>query len=110
MSPRRRRAMVLQLAGLVAMTLILPLIVAKAVRGQEPPEGCAARATMAQILAETFGEKPVATGLSEGGLVVEVWATADGDTWTITTAKPGGLVCYAIGGKGWTAAAPGKPA
>ncbi len=55
------------------------------------------------VLNKKHGEAPVAQGINAAGALVQVWRTADGATWTITIAIPGGPVCVLAQGKDWRA-------
>lgn len=53
---------------------------------------CTARADMVEYLAETYGERPVAIGLTRNGVLMEVLAHPDGRSWSlISTALQGGV-------------------
>lgn len=61
---------------------------------------CGARAEVAASLERNHGERPVAMGLSEGGAVIEVFASARG-SFTIVITRPGGPACLMAAGEGW---------
>jgi hypothetical protein len=73
---------------------------------------CLPRAELARHLAERFGEAAVAAGLAADGAVLEVFATPDGDSWTIAVTVPGGPSCVVAVGRQWQArpASPGPGA
>ncbi len=53
---------------------------------------CAARADMVEYLAKTYGEQPVAIGLTRNGVLMEILAHPDGRSWSlISTALQGGV-------------------
>ncbi len=49
-----------------------------------------------------YGEQLVAQGLATDGMVVELYASANGDTWSILVVSPTGVACLAAAGEGWT--------
>ena len=49
---------------------------------------CTKRFNIVRYLAERFSEKPVATGLSRSGGVIEVSASHKGGSWTIILTTP----------------------
>jgi len=63
-----------------------------------PP--CIPRADAIAMLAERFGEAPIAIGAATGALI-EVLVSADGATWTILIIRPDGTACMAASGTDW---------
>lgn len=63
---------------------------------------CAPHAEALAILAKQYRERRVAAGVSNGGELVEVFATKDGATWTILVTAPNGISCIVAAGEGWT--------
>ena len=55
---------------------------------------------IATILGDHYAEKPMATGMSQGVGVVEVFATRDGSRTMIVT-MPSGYACYMAAGEDW---------
>ncbi len=75
---------------------------------------CASYAGIAKELADKFDEHPVGHGLTgDGRLVVTLFASPDGKTWTIVTALPAEKIgCVGGAGTAWEAVpapVPGKP-
>lgn len=64
---------------------------------------CAERATVLDELARRYREAPVALGLANNGGVVELFASADGATWTLLITLPSGLSCMMAAGEDWQA-------
>ena len=52
-------------------------------------------------LAERYQETPVAAGMTNSGVLVEVLATSDGGTWSIIVTRPDGWACLVAAGEGW---------
>lgn len=91
----------LLLAGLVAALIVL---FGRPAAAQAPP--CAPRALMLSILANSWGERTVAVGVTVRDQLIEVTAAADGGTWTILVSQPDGLSCVAAAGSNWRSLAP----
>ena len=62
---------------------------------------CGRRDPMVASLARIYGEHLVETGLSHAGVAVEVFATADGATFTILRSWPNGVSCVLDHGENW---------
>ncbi|MFQ5774209.1 MAG: hypothetical protein ACE5GS_06815 [Kiloniellaceae bacterium] len=62
---------------------------------------CAPRAQVLAWLGATYGEAPVAAGVTGGGELLEVLARADGTSWTILVTSPLGRTCVVAAGEGW---------
>ncbi|MDA5095160.1 hypothetical protein O2N63_13820 [Aliiroseovarius sp. KMU-50] len=60
---------------------------------------CAPRTTIVERLAETYGETRQSIGLATNNTVVEVFASADSGTWTITVTNPQGVTCLVAAGR-----------
>jgi hypothetical protein len=52
-------------------------------------------------LAEKYQESPIAVGIANGGGLVEVLSTDDGQTWTIIVTRPDGWACLVAFGEDW---------
>ena len=68
----------------------------------QQPISCDERLTFVKELSRAFGEKPVATALTNGGLVLEVFASQNGETWTILITAPDGCTFGLADGIWWT--------
>ena len=76
---------------------------------------CADHASVVAHLAERFGETRQAIGLAHNNAVIEVFASLETGTWTITITQPGGPTCLAAAGEAYqemseNLPAPGDPA
>ena len=58
---------------------------------------------VAKLLAARYGEQPVARGLTQTGVMIEVFAAPRGETWTIVFTTPRGLSRIGPAGVAWTA-------
>lgn len=66
-------------------------------------QACAPRAVVVARLADGFGESPQAAGLGAQGQMVEMFASRETGTWTITVTRPGGLTCLVASGDAFEA-------
>ncbi len=64
---------------------------------------CDQRASIIGLMAEKYGEAPVAIGVTNTGSIVEVLTTRDGTTWTIIVSNPNGTSCLIAAGESWRA-------
>lgn len=53
-----------------------------------------------QLLSEQYGEEPVGMGISGGHLVL-LFASRDGDSWTMARVDPNGVMCIVAAGESW---------
>lgn len=64
---------------------------------------CAARERVVERLASTYGESRQSIGLAPNNSVVEVFASLETGTWTITVTNPSGLTCLVASGQAFEA-------
>jgi hypothetical protein len=60
---------------------------------------CAMRKDVLARLATAYGETRQSIGLGENNQVVEVFASPETGTWTITVTNPNGLTCLVASGQ-----------
>ena len=70
---------------------------------------CAPRAAVVERLATGYGETRQSVGLGSNNAVVEVFASTETGSWTITVTMPGGLTCLVASGQSYEAVAEGAP-
>lgn len=70
---------------------------------------CADRDTVVERLATGFGETRQAIGLAANNAVLEIFASAETGTWTITVTQPGGPTCMVASGYSYEAMAEALP-
>ena len=70
---------------------------------------CADHARVVERLASGYGESRQSIGIGSDNTVVEVFASLDTGTWTITVTQPGGLTCLVASGGAFQALAEGLP-
>ena len=62
---------------------------------------CANRDTVVGRLAEKYGESRQSIGMVSQGRVMEVFASTETGTWTITVTMPNGLTCLVASGQSY---------
>ena len=66
---------------------------------QAQTSNCAPHEVVVAHLAEGYGESRQSIGLAQNNAVVEVFASVETGTWTITVTQPGGLTCLVAAGE-----------
>jgi len=82
----------------IALSLGLSALIASPLVAQGA-RNCGPRDTVMIQLAERFGETRQAMGLGANNAVIEVFASRDSGTWTITATLPNGLTCMIASGQ-----------
>jgi len=85
----------------IVMAALACLLVAGAASARGRP--CAPRDTVLERLGAKFGEARRGMGLGANNHVVEVFASEESGTWTITVTSPTGLTCLVASGRAWEA-------
>jgi hypothetical protein len=85
----------------VATAVLLGAVAAGPTPARADPQVCGARAEILAELTERYSEAPVAVGLSNSGVLVEVLSSDNGSTWTIIVSQPDGTSCLVAAGKEW---------
>lgn len=70
---------------------------------------CAPRERIVARLAEHFGETRRSIGLGANNAVVEVFASAESGSWTITVTAPNGQTCLVASGQAFETLAEALP-
>lgn len=83
---------------LMTLALSLPLLAGGAHLAQAQGAPCAAHEVVQQRLADGYGETRQAIALSHDGTVVEIYASSETGSWTITLTRPGGPTCLVASG------------
>lgn len=63
------------------------------------PAGCGSFGRVSEYLSGDFKEAPVVLGLRQDGSLFQVFASADGATWTVVITAPSGLSCIVADGE-----------
>jgi hypothetical protein len=85
--------------ALFVTAILLSLILTEPVWGQEILE-CQSQDNMRADLKRKFNESPVAQGTSRG-VLVELFVSPDGRSWSIIMTGPNGLSCFGGDGADW---------
>ncbi|MCP3971875.1 MAG: hypothetical protein GY717_16445 [Rhodobacteraceae bacterium] len=64
---------------------------------------CADRARVVERLASAYGESRQSIGLAPNNSVIEVFASTETGTWTITVTSPNGVTCLVASGQAFEA-------
>lgn len=70
---------------------------------------CGPREAIVQRLTQAYGETRQSVGLGKNNDLVEVFASADSGSWTITVTKPSGLTCLVASGQAFETLAEALP-
>ena len=76
----------------------------------EGGRNCAPRPVVLERLAESYGETRQSIGLGAQGVVIEMFASRETGSWTITATLPDGVTCLVASGEGYEALAEALPA
>lgn len=71
---------------------------------------CAPRQVVVERLATTYGETRQSIGLGANNAVVEVFASQESGSWTITVTSPAGVTCMVASGMAFETLAEALPA
>lgn len=95
---------------LLNMTLGLGLMALAAEQAAAQNErNCAPREVVVSRLAEGYGETRQAIGLGANNAVVEVFASEESGSWTITVTLPNGMTCLVASGQAFEELAEALP-
>lgn len=83
---------------LLALFLFFPLISASAAL---PSVSCAERDTVVKNLWNGYKERSVATGITSGGSIIELFQSNLGVTWTLLIVNTDGMACVLSSGDSW---------
>ncbi len=93
------------------MTMILGVMVLAASHvAAEGTRNCAPRQMVLEQLADKYGETRQSIGLGTNNAVVEIFASPETGTWTITVTTPDGQTCLVASGQSFEALAEALPA
>lgn len=104
----KRTSKILHLCALTAGAAIY-LATATDVLAQQG-RNCAPREAVVDRLAQGYGESRKSMGLGANNAVVEVFASDETGTWTITVTTPNGLTCLVASGQSFETLAEALPA
>ncbi|WP_170385807.1 hypothetical protein [Ruegeria atlantica] len=70
---------------------------------------CAPREDVMKRLTETYGETRRGIGIARQGAVMEVYASDQTGSWTITVTLPDGITCLVVSGQAYEATVEALP-
>lgn len=70
---------------------------------QQQDRNCADRDRVVERLSTAYGESRQSIGLGANNAVIEVFASLETGTWTITVTSPAGLTCLVASGQAFEA-------
>lgn len=80
------------------------------VAAQSNARNCGPRAMVVDRLASGYGETRQSMGLGANNQVIEVFASSETGTWTITVTTPAGMTCLVASGQAFEELAEALPA
>ncbi len=81
--------------------LLAAILAAFFVSSASAQQACFKREALLKHLASKFGERPVVAGVVVNGSILEVFASQNGQTWTIAITTPAGATCIKASGENW---------
>ncbi|WP_435205150.1 hypothetical protein [Tateyamaria sp. 1078] len=95
--------------GALAATALLGAFGATAADAQQQ-RNCGPRDVVVTRLAEGYGETRQSMGLGANNAVIEVFASEETGSWTITVTTPNGMTCLVASGQAFEELAEALPA
>jgi hypothetical protein len=95
---------------LIHKHLIACLLIAYPLTASASGPQCAKRDQVMDLLATKYGETRQGMGVADNSSVMEVFASDDTGTWTITVSSPDGIMCLVASGQGYEAMVDELPA
>ena len=104
----KRKVKIFHLAALTAAAALLAATTSDV--AAQNTRNCGPRDVVVNRLAEGYGETRQSIGLGANNAVVEVFASDDTGTWTITVTNPSGVTCLVASGQAFEELAEVLPA
>lgn len=95
---------------LVVLTAAAALLLVATTDVSAQGRNCGPRDAVVTRLAEGYGETRQSMGLGANNAVIEVFASDETGSWTITVTQPNGLTCLVASGQGYEQLAEALPA
>ncbi|MEM6311544.1 MAG: hypothetical protein AAF754_15995 [Pseudomonadota bacterium] len=89
--------------------IVLSVSAASVGQAQQSNRNCAPREAVVDRLADGYGESRQSMGLGANNQVVEIFASSETGTWTITVTMPNGLTCLVASGQAFEELAEALP-
>lgn len=95
--------------GLAILTAVVGALSSPVLAQQQ--QNCGARDAVVDRLSSKYGESRQSIGMAPKGRVVEMFASQETGTWTITVTTPNGMTCLVASGQSYESLQePAKPA
>lgn len=90
------------LIGIVGVVgLILTLVYVMTTEASAQAATCQSRDSLVKLLEDRFAEQPVAVGLEASGQLIELFTSAENESWTMVMTMPAGQSCVLAVGEYW---------
>lgn len=99
----------IKLFHLGALTAAAAILLATTTDVAAQGRNCAPRDAVVTRLAEGYGETRQSMGLGANNAVIEVFASSETGSWTITVTQPNGVTCLVASGQGFEQLAEALP-
>lgn len=76
------------------------LFFAAPAHSQDMPDNCTARVNAIENLRDKYQEERVMAGVTNSGAMMELFHSAEGDTWTLVMSNASGVTCFVSAGEG----------
>jgi cation diffusion facilitator CzcD-associated flavoprotein CzcO len=86
---------------LLALSFGFAALIAATQIAQAQSGNCAPREQVVDRLAEGYGETRQSVGLAANNAVLEVYASSETGTWTVTVTMPNGMTCLVASGQAY---------
>ena len=86
---------------MIKVALLTSLVALPIASNAQPLQHCATRDLVVERLAQKYGESRQAIGLGTQGAMVEIFASEDSGSWTITVTMPDGSTCLMATGQSY---------
>lgn len=100
----------MKMFNLAAVTAGAALYIASTADVAAQGRNCGPRDAVVERLAEGYGETRQSIGLGANNAMVEVFASDETGSWTITVTRPNGLTCLVASGQSYEEVAEALPA
>lgn len=85
----------------LALSLGVGACLAATSEGVAQAQNCAERTVVLDRLADGYGESRQSIGIGANNSVIEVFASLETGTWTITVTMPNGITCLVASGQAY---------
>lgn len=92
-----------------ALGLFAAIALPAASASAQQARNCGPRAAVVETLGEKYGESRQGIGLDDRGAMLEIFASAESGSWTITLTAPNGQTCLIASGQSFEKLAEMQP-